>query len=156
MSSAIIVCPVDSSETTWRTAAYALDVARFRGAELHLVYLPGVRAEKPRPVDACTADTTADRADATPLRHVALVDISSQLPHGAAAGRCHEARAIATYARSKGADLIVIGAYYGAARRWRRSSWVARTLGRSAPCPVLIVPHDVSPLPSTSRARSPM
>jgi nucleotide-binding universal stress UspA family protein len=49
--------------------------------------------------------------------------------------------AIAVYARRHRAGMIVISAGYGSRRGWGRGS-LARTLGRSAACPVLVVPAN--------------
>jgi nucleotide-binding universal stress UspA family protein len=131
--SLLIVCPVDSSESTLRTVAYAADLARFHDAELHLVQMPRGRAGRSRQGDG-GLDLVIDGAIARVLDSVVIVDLADAAKGG------NPAKATAAYARLKGADLIVIGAQYGGTRRWGTSSSVASSLGRSAPCPVVVVP----------------
>jgi nucleotide-binding universal stress UspA family protein len=67
-----------------------------------------------------------------------------QIASRGAEGRRH-ADDVAALAQRIDADLIVIGASYG--RRW--GATVAGGLGRSAPCPVMVVPEGAASLATT-------
>lgn len=146
-----IVCPVDLSQGARGAVAYAAALARLHQADLHLLHVPGeasgtptVRAEWAQGIGlaAVVGGALWGPEGADPQREVSL---------RLATERGHPVDAIAAYARRNDADLIVIGARYGAAGSWPRDASVASVLGRSAPCRVLVVPHP----PATPRALRP-
>jgi len=146
-----IVCPVDLSHGTRNAVAYAARLARIHDAELHLLRVPrGESQERP---------SRAERAESRRLGAVVAAalwgpegaDAYDEIPLHLATERGQPVRAIAAYARRNAADLIVIGTRYGTARSWRRSSSMARALGRSAECPVLVVPQPDQALAVPSR-----
>lgn len=137
MKSSVIVCPTNASPGARAAIAQAASLARSRYEELHLLYVPRELGGRPR--------GTHGEEEVHPV----IADaIQSML--GAALGRGQHVRfrikaqpgkpesAIGLYARRHRAGLIVISASYRS-RRGAAGLSLARRLGRSAPCPVLVV-----------------
>jgi nucleotide-binding universal stress UspA family protein len=137
MRSSVIVCPTNASPGARAAIAQAAALARVRYAELHLLYLPREAGSRPR--------GTHGEEEVHPVITAA---IRSMLD--AARGRGQHVRfrikaqhgeplsAIGLYARRHRAGLIVISATYRSPRG-AAGLPLARSLGRSAPCPVLVV-----------------
>jgi nucleotide-binding universal stress UspA family protein len=135
----VIVCPADLSARTRRAVAQAAVLARFQDAELHLLHVPRECDGRPPP---CHEDEDVNPMVADAIRSAFrdLLAVPGRQVRFRITAECGSAeRAIASYARRKSASLIVINADYGRERAWRGHS-VARALGRSAPCPVLVLP----------------
>ena len=133
----VIVCPADASAGARTAVAQAAALAKVRHAELHLLHVPPARGGRPRgthgeeevhPVIAEAMKSTLDVVRGRG-QHVRF-RIRAQ--------RGKPESAIALYARRHRAGLIVLPAGYGGRRGWAGGS-LASTLGRSAPCPVLVV-----------------
>jgi nucleotide-binding universal stress UspA family protein len=138
MRRSVIVCPADTSASARAAVAQAAVLAKARHAELHLLHVPRAQAERDRGADGeeevhpVIADALRSTLDSVRGRgqHVRL-RIKAQ--------RGTPVSAIAMYARRHRAGVIVISASYGSRSGSTRGS-LARTLGRSAPCPVLVIP----------------
>lgn len=141
----LIVVPIDSSPGEDTTVACALALAKRRKANVDLLRVvrprrasvfdspdPSSQRSIPRrPIDRLAGSShpgpsisSADHGDVV-VREVTRAGTPST--------------AVAAYAQLAVAAVIVIGKFYGS-RRWRVSTAVASSLGRSAPVPVLIVP----------------
>ena len=140
----LVVVPVDSSPGGETTVAYAVALAKRRGADVDLL-----RVARPRgpsvfdsPDLAVVGQTTSSHGriehlpDSSPSDALTS-DHDVHVRHVTQNGE--PAKAIAAYAQLAMAAVIVIGKYYGSPR-WRKSAGVASGLSRSAPVPVLIVP----------------
>lgn len=145
-----IVCPVDLSKGARDAVARAATLARLHHAELHLLHVPGGGDESPPPSDHAQGVGLGVVVGAA-LWGPEGADPNDEVPLRLATERGHPVKAIAAYARRAGADLIAIGAQYGASRSWARGSSVAAALGRSAPCPVFVAPQPDHTLPAPSR-----
>lgn len=145
-----IVCPVDLSRGARDAVARAATLARLHHAELHLLHIPGGGDESPPPSDHAQSVGLGAVVGAA-LWGPEGADPNDEVPLRLATERGHPVKAIAAYARRAGADLIAIGAQYGASRSWARGSSVPAALGRSAPCPVLVAPQPDHTLPASSR-----
>jgi nucleotide-binding universal stress UspA family protein len=131
---ALIVCPVTSSVGSETSIACALALANEHSADLHLLRVvpnrSSLRSEaSPGPSMADGKQQTSSLGHAVCVRSVSL--------------RGDATKVIPAYATLKSADMVVIDRDYGAAR-FRRQSNVGRSIARSAPCPVLIVPPQRS------------
>jgi nucleotide-binding universal stress UspA family protein len=141
----LVVVPIDSSEPGEAAVAYAVALARRRGAAVDLLHV--VRPRGPSAFDSpdLAADpasstlghidhpTNAARSDAltfTPANDVRIRHVTY---------RGQPSKAVAAYVQLATASVIVIGKYYGSSR-WRKSVGVASSLSRSTPVPVLVVP----------------
>jgi len=143
----LIVAPVGSSEDEETTVAYAVALAKRRGADVDVLHI--VRPRGPSILnspDLALAGQTSfphDRIDHLPnsSRSDALGSTAEyddvHVRHATQKGK--PSTAIAAYAQLAMAAVIVIGRYYGSSR-WRRSAGVASSLSRSTPVPVMIVP----------------
>src|SRR5688572_3491363 len=147
MRRSVIVCPADASAGARAAVAQAASLARVRHAELHLLHVPRERggghrrAGGEQEVHPVIADAMQTMLDAVRGR-------GQHIPFRIKAQRGRPESAIPAYARRHRAGLIVISAGYGGRRGLARGS-LARSLGRSAPCPVLVVP---APRSRASRA----
>jgi nucleotide-binding universal stress UspA family protein len=129
----LIVVPVDGSPETERTVRYAVNIAKQRGADVHLVQVVGRRSgtlwrapESERRLRAhLRALRPAVGQEGVLVRIVTLRgDRDSVIP---------------AYAQLNAASMVVVGHHYGSSRLWRNSSAAGR-LSRSSPVPVLVVP----------------
>ena len=134
MRRSVIVCPADGSAGTRAAIAQAATLARLRHAELHLLHVlreegrRGVgKEEEVHPVLAHALQSTLD----------AVRGRGQHIRFRIKAQRGRPESVIADYGRRHRAALIVISAGFGGRRSARGS--VARGLGRSGPCPALVV-----------------
>ena len=143
----LVVVPVDSSPGEDTTVAYAVALAKRRGADVDLLHV--VRPRGPSVFDspdlALVGQTSSPHGQ---LDHLLNSLSSDPLTSAAQHDDIHvrhvthkgePSKAIAAYAQLAMAAVIVIGKYYGSPR-WRRSAGVASSVSRSAPVAVLIVP----------------
>jgi nucleotide-binding universal stress UspA family protein len=143
----LVVVPVDSSEGGETTVAYAVALAKRRGADVDLLHV--VRRRGPSVFDSpdlvLVGQTAAprDRIDQLPdsSRFDRLISTAEHddMHVRDVTHKGEPSKAIAAYAQLAMAAVIVIGKYYGSSR-WRNSVGVASSLSRSTPVPVLIVP----------------
>lgn len=150
-SIARIVCPVDLSQGSRSAVAYAATLARLHHAELHLLHVSGGGEPKSPGGAECGRSVGLGVIVAAALWGPKGADPNDEIPLRLATGRGRPVRAIAAYARRSAADLIVVGAQYGATRSRVPGSPVPAALGRSAPCPVLVVAQPVHTLPAPIR-----
>jgi len=138
MRRSVIVCPTDASAGARAAVAEAATLARVRHGELHLLHVP---RERPGPRRATVGEEEVHPmiADAMQSALDAVRGRGKHIRFRIRAQRGKPESAIAVYARRHRAGLIVISAGYGSRRGLARGS-VARSLGRSAPCPVLVAP----------------
>lgn len=146
----VIVCPTDTSARARAAVAQAATLARVRHWELHLLHVPRERGGR-HPRTAGEEEVHPVIADAMKSTLDAVRGRGHHVPFRIRAQRGNPERAIASYARRHRAGLIVLSSSYGGGRAGRGS--LGRSLGRSAPCPVLIVAatpsrHDRPALPS--------
>lgn len=137
-----IVAAVDFSPASTEALAYALDLARAAGAEVHAVHvLPWPDAG---PFEAPGEARTAVEEEGPERRRAhealrALLTGASDVRTDATVRRSRDpASALVTYAEAAGADLLVAGA---CGRRCPRLGAVAAELTDTAPCDVLLVPY---------------
>ena len=133
-----VVWPADLSGGTRTALAHAVALARFLDSSLHLLYIPHGSGDRARPQvgEPFVHPVIAD------VIHSAVRDllpVSGRRVHSRiVAQRGTSKDAVVTYARRVHAGLIVVDTEYGASRGLARRS-LARSLGKSAPCPVLVV-----------------
>ena len=120
-----IVLPTDFSPASEAASRVARDLAMASGARLHLVHVV------PPVTDPGSAGSNLAR-EATRLGGGLTTNVA--LLHGRAAHR------ITTYARERGADLIVMGTHGRTGFSRRLLGSVAEAVVRTASCPVLTVP----------------
>jgi nucleotide-binding universal stress UspA family protein len=149
MSRSIIVCPTDPSTGTRRVIAQAVVLAKARHAELHFLQVPRERDGRRSPADE-EEDVHPVIADAIESTLADLLRRGEHIRHRIKAQRGSPDRAVAAYARRKRARLIVLRAGY-AARGGLAGTPVARSLGRTASCPVLVLP-EAARRPAVPRA----
>jgi universal stress protein A len=120
-----IVLATDFSPAVQKAEGLARELAQQAGATLHLVHVLPLMSS---PGEAAQRLTTIAGALGPGLNGVTTLLFGSA------------ARAIVTYARDQGADLIVVGTHgrTGVSRMLMGS--VAEAVARLAPCPVLTVP----------------
>ena len=145
----LVVVPVDSSEGGETTAAYALALAKRRGADVD--FLQVVRPRGPSVFDSpdlaiagqvsSPHGPTGHLPPFLPSETATAEDGDVHVRHVTHKGE--PSKAIGAYVQLVTAAVIVIGKYYGSSR-WRRSTGVASSLTRSAPVPVFIVPPQDS------------
>jgi nucleotide-binding universal stress UspA family protein len=125
MSFHTIVLATDFSPAVREAERLAGELARQAGATLHLVHVLPLLSS---PGEAAQRLATIEGAVGPGLKRVTALLFGSA------------ARAIVTYARDQGADLIVVGTHgrTGVSRVLMGS--VAEAVARLAPCPVLTVP----------------
>lgn len=135
MRRSVVLCPADASAGTRSAVAQAAALARVRQDELHVLHAPGEGGERKREADGERLHTLIEEAiQSTPgaVRGTETVRFRISTQRGSAEN------AIVAQARRCHAGLIVISATYG-----RRGASAGRSLavrlGRSAPCPVLVV-----------------
>ena len=142
----LVVVPVDSSAGGETTAAYAVALAKRRGAEVDFVQL--VRPRGPSVFDlpdlAIVGQTSSSLGPIDHPSDLSRPESTAPAEHDDVHVRqvTHKgepAKAIGAYAQLAMAAVIVIGKYYGSSR-WRRTTGVVSRLSRSTPVPVLIVP----------------
>jgi nucleotide-binding universal stress UspA family protein len=150
-SIARIVCPVDLSNGSRNAVAHAATLARLHRAELHLLHVSGGGEPKSPGGAECARSVGLGVIVAAALWGPKGADPNDEVPLRLATGQGRPVKAIAAFARRIDADLIVIGAQYGAARSWVSGSPVPTALGRSAPCPVLVVAQPQHTLPAPVR-----
>jgi nucleotide-binding universal stress UspA family protein len=132
-----VVWPADLSGGTRTALAHAVALAEFLHSPLHLLYVPhgGDRAT-PHAGDAFVHPVIAD------VIHSAVRDllpVSSRRIHARIVAQRGASRdAVIAYARRVHAGLIVLDTEYGASRGLPRRA-LATSLGKAAPCPVLVV-----------------
>jgi nucleotide-binding universal stress UspA family protein len=138
-----IVVPVDfgpASHEAWRAAC---ELARIGGSRLHLVHVCAEPLHQPWAAQAeVDMDVLADEWAREAAEHMARfvcprgID-PARLTRTVVRGGTH--REIVEFARTRGADLIVMGTHgYGPLRRLLLGSVTERVL-RTAPCPVMAV-----------------
>lgn len=135
MRRSVVLCPADASAGARIAVAQAAALARVRQDDLLVLHAPGDAGERKRDADGERFHTLIAEAIQPPLgalRGRAAVRFRISTQRGSAEN------AIVAHARRSHAGLIVISATYG-----RRGASTGRSLavrlGRSAPCPVLVV-----------------
>jgi nucleotide-binding universal stress UspA family protein len=120
------VCPTDASAGTRVAVAQAAVLARVRRQVLHLLRAGGEDGD-----GALIADALQSTLGGVRGREAVRFRMGAQ--------RGGQEKAIAAHARRSHAGLIVISAAYGGRGASAGRSLIT-SLGRSAPCPVLVVP----------------
>jgi nucleotide-binding universal stress UspA family protein len=139
----IIVCPVNASPGARAAIAQAATLARIRDEELHLLYVPREPGGPQRVTDG-EEEVPPVVADGLQSMLTAVLGSSPRVRFRIRAQRGKPESAIGLYARRHRAGLIVISASYRAGRGAAGLS-LARSLGRSASCPVLVVAGTMPP-----------
>lgn len=133
-----VLCPVDFSETSRRAFDHAAAVAHWYGAKLTALYvylnLPAMGLPPPSIDDEAYARVQAE-----------LTRISAHVPPGVPLELCVEEsidvyREIVDQARSRGADLLVLGSHGRSGFERLLLGSVTEKVLRKAPCPVMVVP----------------
>jgi nucleotide-binding universal stress UspA family protein len=148
-----VLCPVDFSEMSGKALHHAAAVARWYGAELHMLHVIVPLIRPPFTLSAALPANIEEeiRAAAEHSLH--------QLVHGAgvAVGSVRESvrfgTAVATigeYAREQQIDLIVLGTHGLSGLEHLLLGSVAERVLHYAPCPVLTIPRSA---PDTSSER---
>jgi nucleotide-binding universal stress UspA family protein len=133
----VIVCPVNASAGARAAIAQAATLARVRDEELHLLYVPRERGGPPRRRDG-EEEVPSVVADGIQSMLTGVLGRSQRVRYRIRAQPGNPESAIGLYARRHRADLIVISATYRGHGGPAGLS-LARRLGRSASCPVLVV-----------------
>jgi nucleotide-binding universal stress UspA family protein len=121
----LFVVPVDFSPDMEGTVSAAFALANECGAHVHVLEVMAAREASKR--DWSRLEHSIEAASRRGI-HVRVVTYP-----GAAT------KVIPAHVQLAKARLLVLGQYYGTSR-WRRNTTVVRTLSRSAPVPVLILP----------------
>jgi len=150
MKSSVIVCPVNASAGARAAIAQAASLARVRYEELHLLYVPREPGRRPRGTHG-EEEVHPVIAEAIESMLVAALGRGQHVRFRIKAQPGTAESAIALYARRHRAGLIVLSARYRA-RRGASGLSLARSLGRSAPCPVLVVAGTVPREDKAARA----
>jgi nucleotide-binding universal stress UspA family protein len=124
-----VVCGVDATELSARTAVFAADMAERLRCRLVLVH-------------ACDGDGAAREVART------LASVTDGSP-AVRVGEGEPAEALASIARSEGARLLVVGSRGLGSIRAAVSGSVSAAVMRSADCPVAVVPDGVDPAETT-------
>jgi len=136
-----ILVPTDLSESAEQALAYACELARTLGAQVHLLNVIGIPAMGVPEIGLAMTTSMIDQMIAdnqTAIEQLAKTRCSA--PCGSARVRTGDARDVINQtAKEIGADLIVIGTHgrTGLSRALLGST--AETVVRTAPCPVLTV-----------------
>lgn len=142
-----ILCPIDHSPSSLQAFNYAIALARWQGARLHVLEVvetvtssgSGVSRSPKHAGVALDTRATIERD----LRAMLVARRASDVKVEIVIRNGRVAREILAYARASQSDLIVIGSHgRGAVRRVVLGS-VAETVLRQAPCPVLTVKSGV-------------
>ena len=141
------MCPANASAGARASIAQAASLARVRHEELHLLHVPREPGGRPRGTDG-EEEVHPVIAEAIQSMLVAALGRGQHVRFRIKAQSGDAASAIGLYARRHRAGLIVISASYRS-RRGAAGLALARSLGRSAPCPVLVV---AGPMPQRDRA----
>ena len=143
----LVVVPVGTSEGEETSVAYAVALAKRRGADVDVLHV--VRPRGPSvfnaPDLALVGQTSSPHGRIDHLPSSSRSDASGSTARDAdvhvrqVTHKGEASKAIAAYAQLAMAAVIVIGKYYGSPP-WRRSAGVVSSLSRSTPVPLLIVP----------------
>ena len=133
-----IVVGVDGSEHARRALEWAIDEARLRGAELHLVHSWKFPPPSPLP------DGGIAPADFEGAANAILDDACSIVPDGVAIRReiANDNAAHALVRCSERADLVVVGARGLGGFTGLLLGSVSEQVVHHARCPVVVVPGD--------------
>lgn len=137
-----IICPVDFSESSVRTFAYAAALARWYGAQLTVLHVvptvdPVLRGDTGEPLRIVTP-VLRERVLGEMSRSF---DIAAVLPQVSLVAESGDPRStIVEQAVSKNADLIVMGTHGRRGFKRLLLGSVTEAVLREAPCPVLTVP----------------
>ena len=139
---ATIVAPVDFSESSTRTARYAVALARRLGATLHLVHVVDAPAlASPPRFDAPDAISPGERqyqeARARMAALAATLDMRERLSTDVRMGPVAEG--ITQAAVDYGADLVIMATHGRTGLSHLLMGSVAERVIRTARCPVLVV-----------------
>lgn len=129
----LIVVPVDGSPETEPTVRYAVNIAKQRGADVHLIQVVGRRS------GTLWRAPESERRLRTHLRALRSAVGQEGVLVRIVTLRGDGDRVIPAYAQLNAASLVVVGHHYGSSRLWRNSSAASR-LSRSSSVPVLVVP----------------
>ncbi len=125
MTPKVILVPVGRSFSGTSAVSQAAALARWHDADLHVAHVRGGRARLPRPMEGSTGDTDGLRLSTVSLQGDAVI-------------------AIAHYAETIAADLVVVGT----PRRRHGLGWRprlhAKAVARSLACPTLVVPDSAT------------
>lgn len=129
MNPQVIVSPVDLSSGDSTVVARAIALARWHGAQLHVVYVRPGRG----PVSADDA------------LHARVADFVASHDQGGAAVTAavlsgEPVDAVAEYARARSADLVIVGQHGRRRSRFWSSGTFATALGRAVECPAVMLP----------------
>jgi nucleotide-binding universal stress UspA family protein len=136
-----VLVPVDFSESARPIVEYARDIAKDRGAGVTLLHVvstpspafdaPKVAAAKPKVAADLRERAEKDIEPLAALVRAAGVPVDSTVLFGA------PSREIVTFARSSGADLLVIGTHGRTGLKHVFLGSVAEDVVRRCPCPVI-------------------
>ncbi len=148
-----VLCPVDFSETSGKALHHAAAVARWYGAELHILNAIAPVITPPFTLSAALPANIEEETRAAAEHSLHQLVLST----GLAAGGVREAirfgtavPAIGDYARDQQIDLIVLGTHGLSGLEHLLLGSVAERVLHYAPCPVLTIPRSA---PDTSSER---
>lgn len=139
---ATIVAPVDFSESSTRTARYAVALARRLGATLHLVHVVDVPAlASPPRFDAATATSPGERRYQEGRTRMASLAATLDMREGMSTDvrMGPVAEGITQAAVDYGADLVIMATHGRTGLSHLLMGSVAERVIRTARCPVLVV-----------------
>jgi nucleotide-binding universal stress UspA family protein len=149
----VFVVPLDFSPDAEAAVPAAVDLARQRGAQVHLLDITPAR--KPSRLDdeggARAPDRTSSTRDWSGIEPAIQAAQKRRVRVRAFAYRGDAATIIASHAQLTNARLIILNQHFGTSA-WRRSTRIAGSVSRSAPVPVLVLP----PQPRSSTHQRPL
>jgi nucleotide-binding universal stress UspA family protein len=138
-----VLCPVDFSDTSTKALHHAAAVARWYGADLHVLHVIVPFVPTPMPLGAEMPAMVIEESRATAdlgvremieALHFQLPVVRPAIRYGAAVG------AIVDYIRDERIDLTVIGTHGSTGLDHVLFGSVAERVLHYAPCPVLTIP----------------
>src|SRR5688572_3446705 len=138
---AVFVVPLDFSSDTLATVSAAFDLAKQRGAQVHLLEITPNRGPSRLDdgADLRVMDRTRSTQDWSRLEPSIEAAQDRGLRVRAIAYRGDATKIIASHVQLTNARLLILGQHYGSSR-WRRNTRIVNSVSRSAPVPVLVLP----------------
>ena len=144
---AVFVVPLDFSPDTEATVSAAVELARQRGAEVHLLEVtPNRGPSRLDGADLGPAARVSSKQDWSRLEPSITAAQHRRIRVRAIAYRGDATKIIASHVQLTNARLLILGQHYGTSR-WRRSTRIVSQVSRSSPVPVLVLP----PQPASSK-----
>jgi nucleotide-binding universal stress UspA family protein len=138
---AVFVVPLDFSPDTEATLSAAFELAKQRGAQVHLLEVTPNRGPSrlDEGADLRVSDRARSKQDWSRLEPSIEAAQERGIRVRAIAYRGDATTIIASHVQLTNARLLIIGQHHGT-MRWRRSTRIVSNVSRSAPVPVLVLP----------------